>query len=102
MFNGRADGTGPGDAAVLPLVFGRVRVVLIRVAQPIENQRVKARQSAGLGHAVSLITTSPASRSCIKQTCEAVENREKKVEKVATPRDSKPVNSLCVSLNCFA
>ena len=55
-------GRGFGDAViVLPLVFRRVRVVLNRGGTADEEKREEQKrdQSAGLGHAVSLITTKP-------------------------------------------
>ena len=59
-------GRGFGDAViVLPIVFRRVRVVLNRVGTADEEKREEQKrdQSAGLGHAVSLITTKPQGQS---------------------------------------
>ena len=59
-------GGGFGDAViVLPLVFRRVRVVLNRGSTADEEKREEQKrdQSAGLGHAVSLITTKPQGQS---------------------------------------
>ena len=59
-------GPGLGDAVIdLPLVFRRVRVVLNRVGTADEEKREEQKrdQSAGLGHAVSLITTKPQGQS---------------------------------------
>ena len=53
---------GFGDAViVLPLVFRRVRIVLNRGGTADEEKREEQKrdQSAGLGHAASLITTKP-------------------------------------------
>ena len=55
-------GRGFGDAViVLPLVFSRVWVVLNRGGTADEEKREEQKhdQSAGLGHAVSIITTKP-------------------------------------------
>ncbi len=91
-------GRGLGDAVVvLPLVFGRVRVVLSRGGTADEEKREEQKrdQSAGLGHAQSeLAKNKPVRR---------LKTGEKKKWKKWRPlRDSKPVNSLCVSSNCFA
>ena len=59
-------GRGFGGAViVLPLVFRRVRVVLNRGGTADEEKREEQKrgQSAGLGHAVSLITTKPQGQS---------------------------------------
>ncbi len=59
-------GRGFGDAViVLPLVFRRIRVVLNRggTADKEKREEQKRDQSAGLGHAVSLITTKPQGQS---------------------------------------
>ena len=59
-------GRGFGDAViVLPLVFRRVRVVLNRGGTADEEKRAEQKrdQSAGLGHAISLITTKPQGQS---------------------------------------
>ena len=59
-------GPGFGDAViVLPLVFRRVRVVLNRGGTADEEKREEQKrdQSAGLGHAVSLITIKPQGQS---------------------------------------
>ena len=59
-------GRGFGDAViVLPLVFRHVRVVLNRGGTADEEKREEQKrdQSAGLGHAVSLITTKPQGQS---------------------------------------
>ena len=59
-------GRGFGDAViVLPLVFRRVWVVLNRGGTADEEKREEQKrdQSAGLGHAASLITTKPQGQS---------------------------------------
>ena len=59
-------GRGFGDAViVLPLVFRRVWVVLNRGGTADEEKREEQKrdQSAGLSHAVSLITTKPQGQS---------------------------------------
>ena len=59
-------GRGFGNAVIfLPLVFRRVRVVLNRGGTADEEKREEQKrdQSAGLGHAVSLITTKPQGQS---------------------------------------
>ena len=59
-------GRGFGYAViVLPLVFRRVRVVLNRGGTADEEKREEQKrdQSAGLGHAFSLITTKPKGQS---------------------------------------
>ena len=59
-------GRGFGDAViVLPIVFRRVRVVLNRGGTADEEKREEQKrdQSAGLDHAVSLITTKPQGQS---------------------------------------
>ena len=101
-------GRGLGDAVVvLPLVFGRVRVVLSRGGTADEEKREEQKrdQSAGLGHAVSLITTKPQGQSELAKNkpVRRLKTGEKKKWKKWRPlRDSKPLKHLRKPSSCFA